>query len=173
MQRKRAGADTEKDCGVSPEVESNTRWSSFWRQAVKEQRCLDNCDALLITAEHLTVGSPHTHASIMNRILWMCSIKRNYHYTNNKISGNSALLFSAVNIGVSSLSSRSFQRCNASALAKRASEHPAVWNAERISSSRPAICSPEPPAWDRINMATVDGECGRHGLSLSLSHRLE
>lgn len=69
MQRKRARADTEKDCGVSPEVESNTRWSSFWRQAVKEQRCLDNCDALLITAEHLTVGSPHTHASIMNRIL--------------------------------------------------------------------------------------------------------
>lgn len=50
-----------KYCGVSPEVESNTRWSSVWRQAVKEQRCLDNCDALLIIAEHLSVSSPLTH----------------------------------------------------------------------------------------------------------------
>lgn len=74
MQRKRAGTDTEKDattkyCGVSPEVERNTRWLSVWRQAVKEQRCLDNCDALLIIAEHLTVSSPHTHARIMNTVL--------------------------------------------------------------------------------------------------------
>lgn len=45
----------------------------------------------------------------------------------------------------------------------------AVWNAERISSSRPAICSPERPAWDVINIATVDQECGRRGLSLSLA----
>lgn len=70
MQRKRAGTDTEKDA-ISPEVESNTRWSSVWRQAVKEQRCLDNCDALLIIAEHLTVSSPHTrtHARTMNTVL--------------------------------------------------------------------------------------------------------
>lgn len=48
-------------CDRSPEVESNTRWSSVWRQAVKEQCCLDNCDALLmIIAEHLAASSPHS-----------------------------------------------------------------------------------------------------------------
>lgn len=66
MPTRRAGTDMEKDAamkhyGVSAEVESNTRWSSVWRQAVKEQRCLDNCDALLIIAKHLSVSSPHTH----------------------------------------------------------------------------------------------------------------
>lgn len=47
-------------CDRSPEVESNTRWSSVWRQAVKEQCCLDNCDAsLMIITHHLGTSSPH------------------------------------------------------------------------------------------------------------------
>lgn len=69
------GVDIERDavaqcCDTSPEVKSNTRWLSVWRQAVKEQCCLDNCDALLIIAKHLT-SAAHIHAHTRTHIYTM------------------------------------------------------------------------------------------------------
>lgn len=148
--------------GVSPEVESNTRWSSVWRLAVKEQRCLDNCDALLIIAEYLTISSPHTQ--------WTC------FYECILLKETIIILIWTIKASVLLLC---FFHCQHQCVVsffmflsgkwrfrtRQKSQRPAVWNVERIWSSRPAICSPERGAWDLINMATVDGECGCCGFS--------
>lgn len=180
----------ERCCGRSPEVESNTRWSSVWRQAVKEQCCLDNCDAvLMIIAKHLTDSSPHTNTHTMYVVLSKCALHvldvshfspKHYYYiilNNNKPSVQPLMVvlslyqhrckrafWPKVDFLLSPLSFSSLLPWDTTV--HHSPKEPASYRTgEHIWSSRQAICSPE-PQWDLINTATVDrgGECGCCGL---------